>query len=96
MEEEEVEDGADPCGLEEPRVAWDFIAGQQNSEVVYLSNLGVQLINILTELCVLSWAYKGRTFTNINLSGINICLHFLSRGYWDLSETGCWCSTDQS
>jgi len=28
MEEEEVENGADPCGLEEPQVARDFINGQ--------------------------------------------------------------------
>ena len=28
MEEDEVEDGADPHGLEEPQVSRDFIAGQ--------------------------------------------------------------------
>lgn len=33
------ENGADPCGLEEPRVARDFIAGQWSSEVMYLSYL---------------------------------------------------------
>ena len=30
MEEEEVEDGADPRELEEPQVAGDFIDGQGN------------------------------------------------------------------
>jgi len=29
MEEEEVENGADPCGLEEPQVARDFIMGNR-------------------------------------------------------------------
>lgn len=46
MEEEEMEDGVDPSGLEEPQVARDFIAGQQGGVAMYLSNIGVQLVNI--------------------------------------------------
>lgn len=45
------EDGAEPCGLEKSQVARDLIAGKQISVVVDLPNLGVQLINIITELC---------------------------------------------
>jgi hypothetical protein len=51
-EEEEVEgDGAGPHGLEKPQVAKDLRAGEWSSVVVYLPNLGMQLINIVTELC---------------------------------------------
>ena len=45
------EDGTEPRGLEEPQVARDFMAGEESSVVVDLPNLGVQLINIMTELC---------------------------------------------
>jgi hypothetical protein len=57
--EEGVEDGADPCVVEEPQVVRAFIAGQQSSVVVYLPNLGLQLINILTELCGLCMIILG-------------------------------------
>lgn len=52
-EEEEVEDGAQPHGLEEPHVSRDLIAGEQRSAVVNLPNLGGQLINVIIDLCVL-------------------------------------------
>jgi hypothetical protein len=70
MEEEEAEDGADPRELEEPQVAGDFIAGQQSSEVVYLSNLSVQLVIILLGCVFFAWASWGWRFTIINLAGI--------------------------
>ena len=37
----------------EATVARDLIAGEQSSVVVYLLNLGVQIVNILTELYAL-------------------------------------------
>jgi hypothetical protein len=46
------EDGAEPHGLEKPQVARDRIAGEEISVVVDLPNLGIQLINIITEMCV--------------------------------------------
>ena len=46
------EDGAEPQGLEKWEVARDLKAGKQSSVVVDLPNLGVQLINIIIELCV--------------------------------------------
>jgi len=74
MEEEEVEDGADPCGLEEQQVARDFIAGQSSSVLVCLPNLGMQLINIITDYGFFARAYWGRRFRDISLAGININL----------------------
>lgn len=52
-EEEEVEDRAQPHGLEEPHVSRDLIAGEQRSAVVNPPNLGGQLINTIIDLCVL-------------------------------------------
>jgi hypothetical protein len=39
--------------------------------VSYLLNLGIQLENMLTELCVFAWAYWSWRFTDTNLAGIN-------------------------
>lgn len=49
----ENEDGAEPWGLEKPRIARDLLAGGSSRVVVDLPNLGVQFINIVIELCVL-------------------------------------------
>jgi hypothetical protein len=46
-------DGKELCGLEKLQGARDFISGEQSSVVIYLPNLDVQLINIITNLCVL-------------------------------------------
>lgn len=59
MEEEEVENGADPCGLDEPQVARDFINGQQSSVEVYLPNLITQLVIILLSILFIAWAFWG-------------------------------------
>ena len=57
MEEEEVEgDGVEPHDPEMWQVAGDLISGEQNSAVINLSNLDLQLINMVTELCVFAWA----------------------------------------
>jgi hypothetical protein len=45
-------DGAEPHSLEKPQVARDLTAGELISIVVDLPNLGIQLINIIIELCV--------------------------------------------
>jgi hypothetical protein len=50
------EDEAEPCGLEKLQVTRDLIAGEWSTVVVDLPNLGMQLINIITEVCVL---YRG-------------------------------------
>ena len=47
------EDGEEPRGLEKLQVVRDLIAGKQSSVVVNLPNQGMQLISIVTELCVL-------------------------------------------
>ena len=57
------EDGAESDGLEQPQVARDLLAGEQSSVVINPPNLGVQLINILTELCVFARTYWGWGFT---------------------------------
>ena len=46
------EDETEPHGLEKLQVARDLIAGEENCVVVNVPNLGVQRINIITELCV--------------------------------------------
>jgi hypothetical protein len=46
------EDGAELHGLEKPQVARDLIAGEYSSVVVDLPNLGIQIINIITVLCI--------------------------------------------
>ena len=53
------EDGAEPRGLEEPQVARDLPAGEWSSVVVYIFNLGTQLINTITELYVLCTGLLG-------------------------------------
>ena len=47
------EDGEEPHGLEKLQVVRDLIAGEQSSVVVNLHDQGMQLIYIVTELCVL-------------------------------------------
>ena len=57
MEEEEVSgEGVEPHDPEMWQVAGDLIAVEQNSAVINLSNLDLQLINMVTELCVFAWA----------------------------------------
>ena len=99
MEEEEVEDGADPCILEEPQVARDLIAEEQSSVVVDLPNLGVQLINVITELCDLCtgilgleiYQYKSGSYKYKSLQ------HFAFTGLRGTEWVWCdhWHSTDQ-
>lgn len=72
MEEEEVENGADPCGLEEPQIARDFINGQQSSVEVYLSNLIAHFVVILLSFLFLAWAFLVWRFTHVNLVSINL------------------------
>lgn len=49
-------DEAEPHGPEMLQVAGDLIAGEESCVMVNLSNLDLQLINIITELCVFAWA----------------------------------------
>lgn len=67
MDEEEVEDGVDPRGLEEPQVARDFKDGQY-SVVVYLPKCSA--CNYIIELRVLCMGVWGWRFTIITLAGI--------------------------
>jgi len=57
--EEEVEEGADPHGLEEPQIARDCTDRQENSAVVYLSKLSVQLKIILLTCVFFAQAFWG-------------------------------------
>ena len=45
--------------LAEPQVTRNFRDGQYSSKMVYLPNLGIQPVNILTELCVLCMRILG-------------------------------------
>ena len=63
----------EPNHVEEPQVARDLTAGEYSSRVVYLPNLGMQLINITTELCVLCRAYWGWRFTATSVS-VCVCV----------------------
>jgi hypothetical protein len=59
MEGEEVEWRQNrPHGREKPQVARDAIAGELSSVVVNLPNLGLQLINIITGLCVSAQGWR--------------------------------------
>lgn len=70
MEEEEFEDGVDPCGLEERQVARDFLMGNKSSVVVYLSKLSMKLVIMLLICMFFAWAIWGLSFTIIILAGI--------------------------
>jgi hypothetical protein len=62
-EEEWKEDGAESRGLEKRHVTRDLVAGEYGTAVVDLPNLGVKLINITTESCVLFMGLLGWGFT---------------------------------
>ena len=47
------QDEVEVCSLEEAQVARDFIAEEQNSGILFMPNLGMHFINIITEFCVL-------------------------------------------
>ena len=53
------EDRVERHGLEEPQVARDFIDGECSGVVLYLFNLGVQLVFISIEFCVLCMGILG-------------------------------------
>lgn len=70
MKKEEVEDGADPCGLEDPEIARDLIDGQSSCVVVDLSSLSMQLGIVLLSCVFFAKAFWCWRFTIINLAGI--------------------------
>jgi len=55
------EDGAEPHDLKKLQVARDLIAGEESSVVVDLPSLGMQLVNIVTELCAFCTGLLGWT-----------------------------------
>lgn len=73
------EDGTELHALEKPQVARDLTTGEWSRIMVNLFDLGVQLINIITKLCVL---YTG----SLGLEIYHTLLHLVTPQKWKVSS----------